>query len=124
VCKRYPLGRGRVAWAFGRFGAAWTLACRSAAAVRNAGRGVRSCTRLNGDDFLSGPDLKCEGEGLEVDNGEGGRYTKDVAVARRCRGGSRLGGRRGARPAARWEDQSWNCSYAWAKSKQEHLRLF
>ncbi len=45
-----------------------------AAAARTAGCGVRGRTGLqatDGDDFLSGPDLKREGAGAAADHGKG-----------------------------------------------------
>jgi hypothetical protein len=65
MLKRHPFGRG---------GSAWALAWRSAAVERAAGYGVRGGAGLqaaDGDDFLSGPDLECEGAGAAADNGVG-----------------------------------------------------
>jgi hypothetical protein len=83
VGKRHPLGRGGAdwafgrggtAWVFGRGGTAWALARWSAAAERAAGHGVRGSAGLqatDGDDLLSGPDLKCEGAAAAADDGVG-----------------------------------------------------
>jgi hypothetical protein len=55
-------------------GIAWALAQWSAAAAWTAGRCVCGRARLqaaDGDDFLSGPDLECEGAAAAVDDGVG-----------------------------------------------------
>jgi hypothetical protein len=62
MLKRHLLGHG---------GSAWALAWRSAAAAWTAGHGCTGLQAADGDDLLSGPDLKREGAGAAADNGEG-----------------------------------------------------